>query len=126
MGTHKKRHENRGANMGNRHIRGVIAGIAIIDADREDDNWTDAPDSATGLRVGAVVRHRHVYDGTSRAGKPVGGDIVVQRICYYDSRAPWTRRRELWAWLSDGTRAFVWNLLPVKGPVSTAEISTHE
>jgi hypothetical protein len=60
------------------------------------------------LSAGARVRRSHPWDGSRRAGQPVGPELTVTKFYNYGDLSL--------VELSDGSHAFAWTLVPVSKP----------
>jgi len=64
------------------------------------------------LKVGDLVKKHHPYDGSHMGGYPVGTSLKVVEICDYRPINGICEEKVV-AILSDGSRAFIWNLSKV-------------
>jgi hypothetical protein len=62
------------------------------------------------INIGDSVRKTHVFDGTERAGKPIGKLLKVVELI--DSNPPMsTTEQNAICVLSDDSREYFWNLI---------------
>jgi len=65
------------------------------------------------MKIGDQVQRKHPFDGSRAAGYPIGKILWIKEITDHTWHNGHGRTKDAIAILSDGTREFVWNLVPV-------------